>query len=185
MKAAWFALLAPVMLLGQMPPIGTIEIYGLHKVSSREVLRAIGVKEGDPPPASESEGEARQERVGRVAGVVRARLSMGCCTAGKSSLFVGIEEKGAPRLEFRSAPQSNISLTESRPPDVLSEIRKRALPSPGEMVHWKEYDRFSYALLGRMAGLTEKEIETPASPQQREKVIARATNWNPKGDSAP
>ncbi len=52
MKAAWFALLAPVMLLGQMPPIGTIEIYGLHKVSSREVLRAIGVKEGDPPRAA-------------------------------------------------------------------------------------------------------------------------------------
>ena len=266
--------------------------------------------------------------------MVRARLSMGCCTAGKSSLFVGIEEKGAPRIEFRSAPQRNIklpeevfetyqrcmeaweeavkkgdnednmesghslmtnsavrtlqerfiiqsrdhldrlravvrdssdaeqraaaawiigyapdkrlviddllyatrdpdetvrnnamralaaitrlakrkrelgirisagafidfltsitlsdrnkalailvSLTENRPPDVLSEIRKRALSSLVEMVHWKEYDRFSYALLGRMAGLTEKEIETPATPQQREKVIARATNWKPE-----
>jgi hypothetical protein len=329
-----FALLAPVILLSQLPPIGSIELYGLHRVSSQQVRRAIGLKEGDPAPASDSEAEALQERVQRVAGVVRARLSMGCCTAGKSSLFVGIEEKGAPRIEFRSAPQSNIklpeevfetyqrcmeaweeavkkgdnednmesghslmtnsavrtlqerfiiqsrdhldrlravlrnssdaeqraaaawvigyapdkrvviddllyatrdpddtvrnnamralgaitvlakrkpelgirvspavfidflnsitlsdrnkalailvSLTANRPPDVLGEIRKTALSSLVEMVRWKEYDRFSYTLVGRMAGLTEQEIETVSTPEQREKVIARVTKWKPE-----
>lgn len=38
---------------GQLwPPIGSIDVYGLHTVSEDQVRRALGVKEGDRPPAS-------------------------------------------------------------------------------------------------------------------------------------
>jgi HEAT repeats len=327
MKSVLITLLTMGILQSQFPPVGNIEVYGLRKASREEVLRAVGLKEGDPGPASDSEAEELQKRVQRIAGVVRAKLTIGCCTAGKSSLFVGIEEEGAPRLEFHSAPQNDIklpeevfenyqrcmtawgkavqqgdnednmdsghslmtnasvralqerfivqaaehldrlravlrnsydaeqraaaawvigyapdkrlviddllyatrdpddgvrnnamralgaitvlarrkpelgirvspdpfieflnsislsdrnkalailvSLTTNRPPDVLGEIRKGALSSLVEMARWKEYDRFSYTLLGRMAGLTEKEIEAASTSEQREKVIVR------------
>lgn len=69
-----------------------------------------------------------------------------------------------------------LNLTDSRPEPVLSLIRTRALPSLVEMARWKSLKHAigPYTLLGRTAGLSEKEIQDSWTNGQREAVIAKA-----------
>ncbi len=90
-----------------IPPIGVIEFYGLRKVSEAQVREVLGVKEGDQPPSSTS---AIEKRLEKIPGVLQARVGRGCCHAGKATLSVGIQEEAAPRLDFRTPPQSDIAL---------------------------------------------------------------------------
>ncbi|MGQ0562681.1 MAG: hypothetical protein ACT443_12505, partial [Gemmatimonadota bacterium] len=62
---------------------------------------AVGVQIGDSVIASEREME---QRLGQVPGVVAADVSVVCCEAGRSILYVGIQETNAPSLSFRAAP---------------------------------------------------------------------------------
>ncbi|MGH9723301.1 MAG: HEAT repeat domain-containing protein [Bryobacteraceae bacterium] len=95
--------------LAAQPRIGLIEFYGPRKVPVERVRRALGVKEGDPFPASKG---AVEERIEEIPGVVGARMHGVCCDAGKAILFVGIEEKGAPHFPFRSEPEGTAALPE-------------------------------------------------------------------------
>jgi hypothetical protein len=88
-------------LLAQAPRIDEIEFYGLHKVPEQKLLHALHVKPGDPLPPSKGDLE---DELAEVAGVVLARVEAVCCDQGKTTLFIGIEEKGAPHLAFRSPP---------------------------------------------------------------------------------
>jgi hypothetical protein len=82
-----------------MPPVGIIDFYGLHKTSRVEVERALGVNL-----------TGAQERLGKIPGVERGRLNYVCCESGKTILYVGIQEKGAPALTFRPAPHGKVRL---------------------------------------------------------------------------
>ncbi len=95
--------------LAQGPEIGVIEIYGLRKLPEARVRQALGVKEGDPLPRSKGDTE---EALEKLPGVVRARLEAACCEDGKAILYVGIEEPGAPRFEFRDPPKEAVLLPE-------------------------------------------------------------------------
>lgn len=95
---------------GQVPRIGEIEVYGLNKVSAERIQRAVEVKSGDPLPPSKGDVE---ERLEAVPGVVQARVEAVCCEEGRAVLFVGIEEKGAPRFALRSEPAGQATLPES------------------------------------------------------------------------
>jgi hypothetical protein len=97
----------------QMPPIGIIDFYGLRSVREEQVRRLLGVAEGDSFPKSTAAIE--QRFVFGVPGVVRATISGTCCEAGKSIMFVGIEETAAPAARFRPEPDGSIYL----PEDVL------------------------------------------------------------------
>ena len=68
------------------------------------------------------------------------------------------------------------SLTEDRDAGVLQQIRERALPSLVEMARWKSTGHafMAYILLGRVVGLSEKEIQEAWSKGERERVIAQA-----------
>lgn len=109
MKAFALFLLAPLLAPAQPPRIGLIDYYGLRKVPLEKVRKALGVKEGDPLPASKAEVE---ERLEALPGVVRAHLEAVCCEAGDTILFVGIEEKGAPHFDFREPPAGSDQLPE-------------------------------------------------------------------------
>lgn len=102
-------LLAPGLLLGQVPRIGVIDFYGLQKVSEARIRKLLGVREGDPLPSSKSDLEERLEALPEV---VRAHVEAVCCDADKAILYIGIEEKNAPHFEFRYPPRENISLPE-------------------------------------------------------------------------
>lgn len=86
-----------------------IEFYGLHKLSEQKVLHLVHVKAGDPLPPSKGDLE---DELTQIPGVVLARVEAVCCDQGKNSLFIGIEEKGAPHLAFRSPPSGGAVLPE-------------------------------------------------------------------------
>jgi HEAT repeat protein len=69
-----------------------------------------------------------------------------------------------------------VNLTEDRPADVIGQLRERALPSLTEMAKWKHLAHAlpGFILLGRIAGMEEKEIQDAWSRGEREQVVARA-----------
>jgi hypothetical protein len=68
-------------------------------------------------------------------------------------------------------------LTASRDPALLSALRARALPSLIEMARWKSpaHAASSIVILGRIAGLSEKEIQLAQERGAAARVIAAAT----------
>jgi hypothetical protein len=67
-------------------------------------------------------------------------------------------------------------LTDTRDPETLEQLRERALDSLVEMARWKTLAHAlpAYVLLGRIAGLSEKQIESDWSHGKREAVIRAA-----------
>lgn len=68
-----------------------------------------------------------------------------------------------------------ISLTESRDEKLIRHMRERGVPALAEMAMWKHLPHAlpAYILLGRIAGLTEKEIGDTWSANQREATIQK------------
>jgi hypothetical protein len=108
----YFLLLLPAILAGDpVPRIGSIDYYGLRKVSEGRIQKALGVKAGDHLPPSKGNLE---ETLEQIPGVVVARVEAVCCDGDRSMLFIGIEEKGAPHFELHRPPDGDVTL----PPDV-------------------------------------------------------------------
>lgn len=95
---------------GQNPPIGIIDFYGLRSVPEKRAREALQINEGDSLPES---WEEPQRRLEMLLNVQQARFNAACCEAGKTVLYVGINEKGAPSLRFRSAPKGTIRLPQT------------------------------------------------------------------------
>ena len=117
MKVLWICLFTASLLCAQPPRVGDIEFYGLHKLSEQKLLNAIHLKPGDPLPPSKGDLEDQLEK---LSGVVLAHMEAICCDDGKTTLFIGIEEKGAPHLAFHSAPAGGAAL----PPEVADTYQK-------------------------------------------------------------
>jgi hypothetical protein len=101
---------AASLLVAQAPRIGDIEFYGLHKVSEQRLLRALQLKAGDPLPPSKG---ALEDELEKISGVVLAHVEAVCCEGATATLFVGIEEKGAPHLAFRTPPSGDAVLPQA------------------------------------------------------------------------
>jgi hypothetical protein len=73
-------------------------------------------------------------------------------------------------------------LTDTRDPSTMSELRERALPALIEMSRWKTLAHAlpAFVLTGRVAGLTDQQIEDAWTSGDRESVIAAALA-NPAG----
>ncbi len=103
--------------VGQTPPIGTIDFYGLRSVTRMEAAQALGLKEGDSL-LERIDGEltlrpAKPELVARLEslpGVVRAHVEVNCCEDGRLEVYVGIQEAAGPAFSVHSAPDSSIDL---------------------------------------------------------------------------
>jgi hypothetical protein len=69
-----------------------------------------------------------------------------------------------------------LNLTDSRPENILSLIRERGLVSLAEMARWKSLTHAvgPYTLLGRVAGMSEEQIQESWSSGHREAMIAKA-----------
>lgn len=117
MKSLLIGVLAAPLLTAQAPRIGNIEFYGVHKLSEQRLLHTVRLKSGDPLPHSKGDLEDELEK---VSGVVLARVEAVCCDSGSATLFIGIEEKGAPHLEFRTPPTGDTAL----PAEVVEHYRK-------------------------------------------------------------
>lgn len=68
-------------------------------------------------------------------------------------------------------------LTDGRDAQVLGQLRERALPALAEMSRWKtlEHALPAFVLTGRVAGLSEQQIQDAWTRGDREPVIAAAT----------
>lgn len=98
----------------QAPPIGIIDFFGLKTVTKQQVLEKLQIKAGDavPSPAILNETITRLKNIPNVEEVT---LDLPCCDEkyGKTILYIGIREKGAPFLKFRKAPTGNVRLPHS------------------------------------------------------------------------
>jgi len=121
------SLVASALLSAQAPRVGDIEFYGLHKLSEQKLLHTLHLKPGDPLPPSKGDLEDELEK---ISGVVLAHVEAACCEDGKTTLFIGIEEKGAPHLAFHSAPSGDAVL-----PDDVAEIYRQFLDAVRDAAH--------------------------------------------------
>jgi hypothetical protein len=124
-----FVLLSPAHeLVGQELEIGIIDFYGLNRVSVDQARQALTFDEGDtilrtdggvrPAVLAESEN-----RLALLPGVASAQTRITCCDQGRATVYVGIEERGAPTMHFRAAPQGSARLAADilKASDELSE----------------------------------------------------------------
>jgi hypothetical protein len=91
------------------PRIGLIEIYGDHKVSENKIRAALAAKVGDMLP-SRQDAEAR---IDKVPGVLASRVEAACCSGSGMILYVGVEERDDPHVQYHDAPTGDITLPAS------------------------------------------------------------------------
>lgn len=102
----------PASLFGQLPAIGIIDYYGVHELSIVQVQQALQIKLGERLSESSIPDVLvlAKQRLEAISGVLNARLELVCCDAGKTILYVGIEERGAQAPHFRTAPKGSARL---------------------------------------------------------------------------
>jgi len=98
------------------PRIGLIEIYGAHKVSEQKILAALVAKVGDPLPSRED----AETRIDKVPGVLSSRVEAACCSERSMILYVGVEERDSPHLDYHDTPTAETAL----PATLLDGYRK-------------------------------------------------------------
>jgi hypothetical protein len=86
----------------QLPRVGIIDLYGLHKITASQVREALGVAVGDSLTAMAM--FEVPSRLAGIPGVASASIDPVCCEDGKTMLYVGVSEDGAPTLELRAPP---------------------------------------------------------------------------------
>jgi hypothetical protein len=104
--------------------IGIVDFYGLRRVTEASARAALTFHEGDAVSldgdSPRAFASASEERLSRIPGVAAARVSFVCCEDGRAIVYVGVQETGAPTLQFRNAPRGDDRL----PPDVLAAGRE-------------------------------------------------------------
>lgn len=102
-----FACLSLIPSLGQSedltPRVGSVEIYGVRKVSVEKIRAAVGAKPGGPLPARQD----IEDRVNKVPGVLASRAEATCCVDKRMVLYVGIEEPDSPQVDYHPEPEGN------------------------------------------------------------------------------
>ena len=104
----------PGVVHGQELEIGIIDVYGLSRVSVRQVREILTFREGDTIAFGNGEEPAflkeSEDRLARSPDIARARIQRVCCDGGRAIVYVGIEEPGAATLRFRAEPQGDARL---------------------------------------------------------------------------
>ena len=111
------AAIAVVSVAAQPPKIGAINFYGLRHQTEDKLLKAAGIAPGGPLAVSKGEIEDKLEQ---VPGIVAARVEAVCCEGADAILFIGIEERGAPHFDTRSASGGTSAL----PDDLIGDYRE-------------------------------------------------------------
>lgn len=97
----------------QLPRVGIIDLFGLRKTKPEVVREALGIAVGDSLTSLSLLQVPAQ--LADLPGVASASVDPVCCEEGKTMLYVGLLEDGAPKLELRLPPNGKARLT----PDVI------------------------------------------------------------------
>jgi hypothetical protein len=92
-------------------------------------------------------------------------------TAAPKSSFPRSPDRRADTIESATTEK-----TETREPALLSTLRQKALPALTEMARWKSrgHALASVMILGRMAGIPEKELTAAAGTGSHAAIIDAA-----------
>jgi hypothetical protein len=88
------------------PRIGVIEVYGARKVSVQKIKSALGANAGGALPSR----EAAEDRIDKISGVVASRVEAVCCEQQNLLVYVGVEERDAPHIEYHPEPTLKLTL---------------------------------------------------------------------------
>lgn len=83
------------------PHVGLVQVFGLHKLSAKKIESALGDAQGNVPPSQEQ----AEKRIAAVPGVLASNVEAVCCFHRDMILYVGVEEKGEPHVNFHALPQ--------------------------------------------------------------------------------
>jgi len=109
----------------EIPPIGTIDFYGLRSLSESEVRQHLPFKEGDALPEL---SPTSHDQVARAVGAAQVEFAIVCCTDdGRTLIYVGVQEHEAPGIRYNASPTGEVRL----PADILA-ANDRFLNA-----HWK------------------------------------------------
>ena len=106
------ALLAPAPYVSAAPNditprVGVIEIYGARKVPLAKIRAAVAANAGDPLPSR----AMVEDRINKLPGVLASDVEAACCVDRRMVLYVGIEEKDEPHVEYHPEPIGDITLS--------------------------------------------------------------------------
>lgn len=172
------------------PKIGVIEIYGVHKVSSKKILEALGAHEGGPLPSRED----AEDRIDKVSGIVASRIEAACCNDRGTILYVGVQEKDAPHFNFQPAPAGTVDL-----PVALVDNYHTFLDTVADSIHTPTVDEDltnGYSLMSDSAcrdlqqafipqvaanlSLLDRAVRQSGDPEERE-MAAYLLQYAPRG----
>lgn len=91
------------------PRVGDIEVYGARKVSVQKIEKALNIKTGDTLPSREQ----AEDRINKVGNILVSRVEAACCSGHGMILYVGVEERDSPHMEFHAPPTADLRLPES------------------------------------------------------------------------
>ncbi len=113
------------------PRVGDIEIYGARKVSVQKIEKALGVRTGETLPSREQ----AEERINKVSNILVSRVEAACCSGQGMILYVGVEERDSPHMEFHAVPTGDIRL-----PNSLSDSYRQLLDEVENSMRGKNAD---------------------------------------------
>ncbi|HEY3937601.1 MAG TPA: hypothetical protein VGL97_09235 [Bryobacteraceae bacterium] len=193
MKCCWPLALAVCVLAKAediTPRIGVIEIYGAHRVSVQKIRSAIQAKVGDPLPSRED----TEGRIDKLSGILASRVQAACCSQRHMILYVGVEERDAPHIEFHAAPTGDVEL-----PTELSESYRKFLDNVEASIRGRNADEDltnGYSLMAdpesrtlqesflplvaQNLPLIDKVLRQSADPEQRA-AAAYLLQYGPRG----
>ncbi len=193
MRYSWALFLCSAVCFGQVdltPHVGAIEIYGARKVSIQKIERALGVKVGDILPSRED----AEDRINRVPNILVSRVEAACCVGKDMILYVGVEERDMPHMEFHAIPGGKVTLAPS-----LTANYRRFLDEVEDSIRYKNADEDltnGYSLMadpdcrslqkGFLAAIeadlpnVEKVVRESADPEQRA-AAAYLLQYAPRG----
>jgi hypothetical protein len=101
----------------QLPRVGDINFYGLRKIAAEQILAAARLGPGDTVPASRVELE---DRIIGLPDVMDAHVQSVCCEGDRTTIFIGIQERGEIAVDFRAPPSGTATL----PDDLMTHYRE-------------------------------------------------------------
>jgi hypothetical protein len=101
----------------QLPRVGNINFYGLHKMTPDQILAAARLGPGDRLPASRIDLE---DRIIGLPDVMDAHVQSLCCEGDRTTLFIGVQERGEAEVWFREPPSGTATL----PDELMTRYRK-------------------------------------------------------------
>jgi HEAT repeat protein len=146
-------------------------VLGYH-ADKKEVLEDLAYALHDPDPTVRSNAARALAAI-----AVYAKLNPAAGVIVKPDDFIELLNS-AVWSDRNNSAIALVTLTESRPPELLKQIYEAAMPSIVEMAKWKHapHALSAYILLGRIAGIKEAELQEAWSKGERGRIIAQATS---------